>query len=70
MSNDPLKDRRDPTHHKWRPWEERHHLQEERRERRGDRIIRVIGEVVLLAITVMVLLAVVHFLSKIVTGIS
>jgi hypothetical protein len=68
MSNDPLKDRRDPTHHKWRPWEERNRLREERRGRRAD--IIVIGEVVILEIAVMVLLAVVHFLSKIVTGIS
>ena len=69
MTNDPPKDSRDPTRHKQRPWDEVRRLREERRERRADRIIRVIGGVVLLAIAAMVLLAAVHFLSKILTGI-
>ena len=65
MTNDPLKDRRDPTRHKWRLWDEMRRLREERRLHRADRIIRVIGGLVLLAITAVVLLALVHFLSKI-----
>jgi len=65
MTNDPLKDRRDPAHHKWHLWDEVRRLREERRLHRADRIIRVIGGVVLLAIVAAVLLGVVHFLSKV-----
>ena len=65
MTNDPLKDKRDPTRHKWRPWDEMRRLHEERRHYRADTIIRVIGGVILLAIGAAVLVAVVHFLSRI-----
>lgn len=67
MTNDPLKEKRDPAHHKWRVWDEWRHSQEERRAYHADRIIRIIGGVVLLAIVVVVLLGGLTFLIKILT---
>jgi N-acyl-L-homoserine lactone synthetase len=64
MANDPFKERRDPTRHKWHLWEEGRHFREERRAHRADRNIRVIGGVVLLAIVAVALLAGVGFLIK------
>jgi hypothetical protein len=64
MTNDPLKERRDPTCHKWRPWDEMRRSREERRLHRADRSIRVIGGVILLAIVAVLLLAIVGFLIK------
>jgi hypothetical protein len=69
MTNDPPKDKRDPTHHKWRPWDEMRHLREESRLHRADRNIRVIGGVTLLAIVAVVLLAGGFSLIKILTRI-
>ena len=37
MTNDPLKNRRDPAHHKWHLWDEVRRLREERRLHRADR---------------------------------
>jgi hypothetical protein len=65
MTDDPPKDRGDPTRHKWRLSDEMHRLQEERRAGRADRIIRVIRGVVVLAIVVVVLLGGLAFLIKI-----
>jgi hypothetical protein len=66
MINDPPKDRRDPTRHKWRPWDEMRRLREERRLHRADRSIRIIGGVVLLAIVAVLLLAGAGFLIKLI----
>ena len=65
MANDPLKERRDPTGHEWRAWEEMRRLREERRLHRADRTIRVIGGIIRLAIVAVVLLAGAGFLIKV-----
>lgn len=65
MRNDPLKQKRDPMYRKWRPRDEWRRLREERRAHRAERIIRVIGGVILLAIAAAVLVAVVHFLGRV-----
>jgi len=67
MTNEPLKDPREPTHRKWLLRNEARRLREERRAHRADRTIRVIGGGILLAIVVAVVLASLHFLMKLLT---
>jgi hypothetical protein len=64
MVNEPPADKRDPTHHKWRLWDEMRRLREERRLHRADRTIRIVGGVVLVAIVVVVLVGGLAFLIK------
>jgi hypothetical protein len=65
MTTDPLKDRRDPAHHKCRVWDEWRRSREERRAYRADRIIRIIGGVVLVLIVLVGVVAGTHLVIKI-----
>jgi hypothetical protein len=64
MINEPPTDKRDPRRHKWRLWDERHRLREERRASRAEKIIRISGGVVLVVIVVVFFVAGLAFLIR------
>ena len=57
MTNQAPTDKKDPRRHKWHLWDERRRLREEGRANRADKIIRIIGGVVLFAIVIAVFVA-------------